>query len=127
MGAVYATTTNPNIATGDGIAMAYRAKATVKDMEFIQFHPTALFHPGETHPAYLITEAMRGYGGILKLPNGEEFMQKYDKRLSLAPIDIVARSVQHQIKINELVWMLLTKTPKRLKNIIPTYIRNVFP
>ena len=77
-GAVYATTTNPNIATGDGIAMVYRAKGTVEGMEFVQFHPTALFHPGETHPAYLITEAMRGYGGILRLPNGEEFMQKYD-------------------------------------------------
>lgn len=64
-GAVYATTTNPNIATGDGIAMVYRAKGTVEGMEFVQFHPTALFHPGETHPAYLITEAMRGYGGIL--------------------------------------------------------------
>ena len=83
-GAVYATTTNPNIATGDGIAMVYRAKGTVEGMEFVQFHPTALFHPGETHPAYLITEAMRGYGGILRLPNGEEFMQKYDKRLSPA-------------------------------------------
>ena len=59
-GAVYATTTNPNIATGDGIAMVYRAKGTVEGMEFVQFHPTALSHPGETHPAYLITEAMRG-------------------------------------------------------------------
>ena len=57
--------------------MVYRAKGKVQDMEFVQFHPTALFHPGETHPAYLITEAMRGYGGILRLPNGEEFMQKY--------------------------------------------------
>ena len=63
-GAVYQTTTNPVIATGDGEAMVYRAKGTVKDMEFVQFHPTALYHPGETHPAYLITEAMRGYGGI---------------------------------------------------------------
>ena len=77
-GAVYATTSNPNIATGDGIAMVYRAKGTVKDMEFVQFHPTVLYNPAETHPAYLITEAMRGYGGILRLPNGEEFMQKYD-------------------------------------------------
>ena len=65
-GAVYQTTTNPIIATGDGEAMVYRAKGTVQDMEFVQFHPTALYHPGETHPAYLITEAMRGYGGILR-------------------------------------------------------------
>ncbi len=73
-GAVYQTTTNPVIATGDGEAMVYRAKGTVADMEFVQFHPTSLYNPSETHPAYLITEAMRGYGGILKLPTGETFM-----------------------------------------------------
>lgn len=111
-GAVYATTTNPNIATGDGIAMVYRAKGQVKDMEFVQFHPTALFHPGETHPAYLITEAMRGYGGILRLPNGEEFMQKYDERLSLAPRDIVARAIDNEMKIHALDHVCLDVTHK---------------
>ena len=121
-GAVYLTTSNPVIATGDGIAMAYRAKATVADMEFVQFHPTVLHNPKETHPAYLITEAMRGYGGILKLPNGEEFMQKYDERLSLAPRDIVARAIDKEMKIHGLDHVCLDVTHKD-----PAETRKHFP
>ncbi len=111
-GAVYLTTTNPNIATGDGIAMVHRAKGKIQDMEFVQFHPTALYNPAETHPAYLITEAMRGYGGILRLPSGEEFMQKYDERLSLAPRDIVARAIDNEMKIHALDHVCLDVTHK---------------
>ena len=121
-GAVYQTTSNPVIATGDGIAMVYRAKGTVQDMEFVQFHPTVLHSPTETHPAYLITEAMRGYGGILKLPNGEEFMQKYDKRLSLAPRDIVARAIDKEMKIHGLDHVCLDVTHKD-----PAETRHHFP
>ena len=121
-GAVYLTTSNPVIATGDGIAMVYRAKGTVADMEFVQFHPTVLHNPKETHPAYLITEAMRGYGGILKLPNGETFMEKYDERLSLAPRDIVARAIDKEMKIHGLDHVCLDVTHKD-----PDETRHHFP
>ncbi len=111
-GAVYQTTTNPIIATGDGEAMVYRAKGTIQDMEFVQFHPTALYNPSENHPAYLITEAMRGYGGILKLPTGKTFMENYDERLSLAPRDIVARAIDKEMKKHGLTHVCLDVTHK---------------
>ncbi len=99
-GQVYRTTTNPAIATGDGVAMVYRAKGRIENMEFLQFHPTALYEPGVRGHSFLITEAVRGDGGILRNNNDEAFMERYDERKDLAPRDIVARAIDNEMKIN---------------------------
>ena len=106
-GQVYRTTTNPAIASGDGVAMVYRAKGRIENMEFIQFHPTALFIAGQKGQAFLITEAVRGEGGILRNQKGEAFMEHYDERKDLAPRDIVARAIDSEMKISgtEHVWL----------------------
>ena len=106
-GQIYRTTTNPSIATGDGVAIVYRAKGRIENMEFIQFHPTALYLPGKRGQSYLITEAIRGDGGILKNIHEEAFMENYDPRKDLASRDIVARAIDSEMKKSgtEHVWL----------------------
>lgn len=111
IGNVYQATTNPSIATGDGIAMVHRARGAIMDMEFVQFHPTALYQPG-IRPSFLITEAIRGYGAKLKTRDGREFMHKYDERGCLAPRDIVARAIDNEMKMHGHDFVYLDVTMK---------------
>jgi L-aspartate oxidase len=131
IGQVYLHTTNPEIATGDGIAMAFRSGCKIANMEFVQFHPTSLYEPEseKKNQAFLISEALRGAGGILRTKNGKTFMEKYDRRKSLAPRDIVARAIDSEMKKygDEYVYLDMTAiNEKTLKEEFPHIYNKCF-